>query len=371
MVAAKTIMLISLVKLNPSKTAVKQSLRHCSSSENIKSALATTHNRSGLRIFAEWSPRKLADPLDFEGVIINPNASADYIHYLCVMHYSNSAISQLTGSTMRSPVQQPSVLDDNVPSITIPSIMSTSITVTRIVMNNLLWCSYVTKLKPQVWVFNSTVKVSFKVTVSTTHQMSAGYLSGGLNWSDRVHTRIPLPLRIEMFQPYSNTSVLLAIITIVTLSRLSTHFFIILLKSSKVLTSLGELTFLHALTHVPVNKSSLSIHEIKLVVNPGEHFSHTGRVRDHTNSSLDLGQVTSRNHSGGLVIDTALESSWAPIDELNCPLGLDSGHCGVNIFGNDVTPVHQTTGHVLPMARVTFGHHGRWLESAVGDLSHG
>ncbi|PON61127.1 Subtilase [Trema orientale] len=197
----------------------------------IKSALVTTawrNGRSGSLIFAEGSPQKQADIFDYGGGIVNPNAAADpglvfdmetadYIHYLCAMHYNNSAISRLTGNITNCPVQKLSVLDVNLPSITIPSIGSTSITVTRTVTNvgppNSTYrpiieppSGIVVSVNPEVLVFNSTVKkVSFKVTVATTHQMNTGYMFGSLIWSDKVHfVRIPLSVRTEMFQPYGD-----------------------------------------------------------------------------------------------------------------------------------------------------------------------
>ncbi|PON37762.1 Subtilase [Parasponia andersonii] len=195
----------------------------------IKSALVTSACRTGpsrLPIFVEGSPQKLADPFDFGGGIVNPTAAADpglvydmntadYIHYLCAMPYNNSAISHLTGNITKCPVQKPSVLDVNLPSITIPSIGSTSITVTRTVTNvgapNSIYravveppSGIVVSVEPEVLVFNFTVKkISFRVTVSTTHQFNTGYLFGSLTWSDTVHfVRVPLSVRTEMFKSY-------------------------------------------------------------------------------------------------------------------------------------------------------------------------
>ena len=170
----------------------------------------------------------MADPFDFGGGIVNPNAAADpglvydmgmadYIHYLCTMHYNNSAISHLTGITTNCPIQRPSILDINVPSITIPSLRTSPIVVTRTVTNvgapNSVYRAIIeppsgalVSVKPEVLVFNSTVKkVSFKVTIATTYQMSTGYLFGSLTWTDRVHVvRIPLSVRTELLQPFGN-----------------------------------------------------------------------------------------------------------------------------------------------------------------------
>ncbi|RYR47371.1 hypothetical protein Ahy_A07g033304 [Arachis hypogaea] len=77
-----------------------------------------------------------------------------------------------------------------------------------------------------------------------------------------------------------------------------------------------------------------------------------------------------RSPPGTTVVDTALETSWAPVHKLDCALGLDGGHSSIHILGHHVTTVHQAAGHVLAMARVALRHHGGRLECAVGDLSN-
>jgi hypothetical protein len=57
-----------------------------------------------------------------------------------------------------------------------------------------------------------------------------------------------------------------------------------------------------------------------------------------------------------LVADTDLESSWAPINELDGTLGLESGNSTVNILGNNITAVQQAGGHVLSVARIALHH---------------
>ena len=53
---------------------------------------------------------------------------------------------------------------------------------------------------------------------------------------------------------------------LVALSRVNTDLLVVLLKGRKILTSLGKLTLLHTLTDVPVNKGTLGVHEVELVV---------------------------------------------------------------------------------------------------------
>merc|ERR1719371_50573 len=92
---------------------------------------------------------------------------------------------------------------------------------------------------------------------------------------------------------------------------------------------------------------------------------------DHADGSHDFGEITSWDNSWWLVIDTALEASGAPVDELDGSLGLDGGNGGVDVLGDNVTSVHHAAGHVLAVSGVAFGHHGGGLESGVGDLGDG
>merc|ERR1719296_200749 len=103
----------------------------------------------------------------------------------------------------------------------------------------------------------------------------------------------------------------------------------------------------------------------------GEDLSDGGRVGDHADSTHDLGQVTTRDDGGRLVVDTALETGGGPVDKLDGALGLDGGNGGVDILRDDITTVHEAAGHVLTVAGVALDHHAGRLEHAVGDLSHG
>ena len=120
-----------------------------------------------------------------------------------------------------------------------------------------------------------------------------------------------------------------------------------------------------------MNESTLGVHKIELVVNSGEDLSDSSRVGDHADSAHDLGEVTTGNDGRGLVVDSALEASRAPVDKLDGPLGLDGGDSGVDILGDDITTVHKAAGHVLAVTGVTLGHHACGLEGRVGDLGNG
>merc|ERR1719284_49797 len=153
-----------------------------------------------------------------------------------------------------------------------------------------------------------------------------------------------------------------------TLHGFGADLLVVLLKGSKVLTTLGELAFLHTLTDVPVDEGTLGVHEVKLVVHASEHLSHGGGVGDHAASTLHLGKVTTWHHSWWLVVDAALEASWAPVDELDGTLGLDGGNGSVHVLWHDITTVHHAAGHVLAVTWVALGHHVGWLEASIGDL---
>jgi hypothetical protein len=94
-------------------------------------------------------------------------------------------------------------------------------------------------------------------------------------------------------------------------------------------------------------------------------------VGDQAYGSLDSGKITSWDDGWWLVVDTALEAGWAPVDELDGSLGLDGGNSGVDILRDDVTSVHKTASHVLSVSWITLGHHTGWLEDGVGDLGNG
>jgi len=120
-----------------------------------------------------------------------------------------------------------------------------------------------------------------------------------------------------------------------------------------------------------VDESSLGVHEIEFVVDSGEDFGDGGRVGDHADGSHDLGEITTGNNGRGLVVNSALETSRAPVNELDGSLGLDGGDSGVDILGDDITSVHEAASHVLSVSGVTLGHHGGGLEGGVGDFGYG
>lgn len=114
-----------------------------------------------------------------------------------------------------------------------------------------------------------------------------------------------------------------------------------LLESSEILASLRELSLLHTLSNVPVHESALAVtspnqkaesalirahsqgksnsrvEKIELVVEVGPGASDGGGVGEHAETARDLGEISAGDKSRGLVADSELESSGAPVDELD------------------------------------------------------
>merc|ERR1711892_1016852 len=138
-----------------------------------------------------------------------------------------------------------------------------------------------------------------------------------------------------------------------------------------ILTSLGEFSLLHTLSNIPVNKSPLGVHEIKLVVKSSPGLSDGSGVGQHADGTRHLSKISTWDNSGRLVVDSNLESSWTPVNKLDAPLGLDGGNGSVDILRDNISSVEQTAGHVLAMTRVALDHLVGRLETGVGDLRNG
>jgi len=152
-------------------------------------------------------------------------------------------------------------------------------------------------------------------------------------------------------------------------SGFSANFFVILLEGSKIFSCLREFSFFHTFSDVPVDESTLGIHKIELVINTRKSFGNSSGVGDHAYSSLNTSQITTWNDCRRLVVDAALEASWAPIDELHSALSLDSGNSRVDILGDNVTSEHHAAGHVLAVTRIALSKHIRGLEDGVGNFT--
>ncbi|CAH8388484.1 unnamed protein product [Eruca vesicaria subsp. sativa] len=188
----------------------------------FRSALVTTAWRtspSGEPIFAEGSNKKLADPFDYGGGLVNPERAAkpglvydmgiqDYINYMCSKGYNDSSISRVVGKKTNCPTPKPSILDMNLPSITIPN-LEQEVTLTRTVTNvgpiKSVYRAVIESplgitltVNPTTLVFSSEDKkvLSFTVKAKTSHKGNTGYLFGSLTWTDGVHD-VKIPVSVQ------------------------------------------------------------------------------------------------------------------------------------------------------------------------------
>ena len=84
--------------------------------------------------------------------------------------------------------------------------------------------------------------------------------------------------------------------------------------------------------------------------------------------AVGLGEVAVGDLVRGLVADTELETSRAPVDELDGALGLEGRDGAVGVLGDDVAAVQQTGGHVLAVTGVALDHLVVGLEAGHGHL---
>jgi hypothetical protein len=127
--------------------------------------------------------------------------------------------------------------------------------------------------------------------------------------------------------------------------RVYPNLLVILLERSKILTRFRELALLHTFTNVPVDKGTLRVEEIEFMVETAPCAGDGRRVRQHAHAAGHLGEITTGDMSGWLIADTELEAGGAPIHELNGPAGLDNADSRINVLGNDITTVEQSTCH--------------------------
>ena len=89
---------------------------------------------------------------------------------------------------------------------------------------------------------------------------------------------------------------------------------------------------------------------------------------EHLHGAVDLGKVAVWNHLRGLVANTNLETSRAPVHKLDGLLGLQAGYSTVDFLGHNIATVQETCGHVLARAGIALDHLVARLEARHGDL---
>ncbi|KAG2238360.1 hypothetical protein Bca52824_092391 [Brassica carinata] len=168
-------------------------------------------------VHPDWSPAMLKSALITSaanpGLVYDADAE-DYRRFMCASNYEEKYITTISEqkSLYKCPSPRPSMLDLNLPSITIP-FLKEDVTLTRTVTNvgpvNSVYKLIVQppmgvkiSVTPNRLVFNSKVKkLSYQVTVSTTHKANSIYFFGSLTWTDGTHNVvIPLSIRTQMLK---------------------------------------------------------------------------------------------------------------------------------------------------------------------------
>ena len=164
--------------------------------------------------------------------------------------------------------------------------------------------------------------------------------------------------------------IFISLILFIILCSVASNFLVVFLEGSQILTSLGELSFLHTLSDIPVDKGSLGVHQIEFVIETSPSLGNGSGVGQHAHGTLDLGKITSRNDSGWLVVDADLEASGTPVDKLDSTLGLDVCDGCVYVLGHYISAEQKTASHVLAVTRIALHHLVGRLEARVGDISN-
>ncbi|CAG0921309.1 unnamed protein product, partial [Notodromas monacha] len=145
--------------------------------------------------------------------------------------------------------------------------------------------------------------------------------------------------------PYKDFRLLVLLLSF--FSRINPHLFIVLLQGGQILASLRKLAFFHAFTHVPVNKGTFGVHQVKLVIESGPGLGNGSSVGQHAHGSLHFGQIAAGHDCGRLVVDADFKACGAPVNELDRALGLDGGNGGVHVLRNNVAAIQHATSHVF------------------------
>merc|ERR1719273_416428 len=92
-----------------------------------------------------------------------------------------------------------------------------------------------------------------------------------------------------------------------------------------------------------MDKGTFGIHKIKLMIKTSPSLSDGSGVGQNADGTLNLGKITTRDNGWRLVIDTNFEASGTPIHKLDGTLGLDGGDSSIDILGDNVASVKETT----------------------------
>ena len=89
------------------------------------------------------------------------------------------------------------------------------------------------------------------------------------------------------------------------------------------------------------------------MIDAREDLRDSRGVGDHAARTHDLGQVTTGYNGWWLVVDAALEASWAPVHKLNGTLGLDRGHGRIHILWHYISLPNTECRHVCNLSTYT------------------
>merc|ERR1712224_190465 len=112
----------------------------------------------------------------------------------------------------------------------------------------------------------------------------------------------------------------IALLLTFALGSLDADLLVVFFESGQILARLRKFAFLHSLADIPMHKSTLGVHEVELVIDTRKYFRDGRRVADHAAGAHHFRKVTAWNDCRWLIVDSALETSGRPIDELDCAL---------------------------------------------------
>mmetsp|Transcript_30832 Transcript_30832/g.70736 ORF Transcript_30832/g.70736 Transcript_30832/m.70736 type:complete len:212 (+) Transcript_30832:189-824(+) len=119
-----------------------------------------------------------------------------------------------------------------------------------------------------------------------------------------------------------------------------------------------------------MHESSLGIHLVKVFGACLQHAAQSCVIRDVEQSSRCLRQVTLSDVRWWLTVDTHLDTSRRPIDELDLITSLESLVYSKDLLWNDIAPEHQTDRRILACTRIIAARLHGGLKCRHRELRH-
>lgn len=130
---------------------------------------------------------------------------------------------------------------------------------------------------------------------------------------------------------------------------------VVILKVGKLLPGVNELVHLHSLVQVVVQEGFLPEHAVKPFALPCETLRHRRRRADRADCLVGLGDGATRGYAQPSVAPAHLEPSWAPIYEIDFPVGLNRTARRAQVFRSEVAAVHHATAHIPALFWLNLG----------------